>query len=160
MTTLSYTLPALPAGGTGLGNQAFAGQVDRLFGRDLWFDVTDRVTGGDLVVTKAGDWAIAEGREALRQWIIRFLITNPGEWQTLPNYGSGARLFLKAKNTIAARDEIASRIRGGLRRNPRIKSVDEINVRFISGGIQMSVVVTPQGETQRNKPVRAAVEVF
>ena len=77
MTTLSWTLPSLPAGNTGLSDQAHASELDKLFGRDIWFDVTDAVTGGDYVVTKAGDWALAEGREALRQWIIRFLITNP-----------------------------------------------------------------------------------
>ena len=160
MTTLSWSLPGPPSPNTGVSEQTFASDRDRLFGRDIWFDVTDAATGGDMVVTKAGDWAIVEGREALRQWIVRFLITNPGEWQTLPSYGSGARLLVKAKNTSAVRDELTERIRGGLARNPRIASVDAINVEFISGGIKIGVAVTPKGETKRNNPIRAAVEVF
>lgn len=160
MTTLSWTLPGFPTANTGLGAQAFAGQIDRLFGRDIWFDVTDAVTGADMIVTKAGDWAIVEGRKALRQWIVRFLITNPGEWQTLPEYGGGVRLFLKAKNTPAARDELTAKIRGGLARNPRIEKVDQIDVRFTSGVVRVRVVVIPKGEGKRNKPLTAAVEVF
>lgn len=151
-----YSLPAGAAGGVSAKDRAT--QLDKLFGKDIWFDVTQ---GGeaDYEVTDAGDWKLAEGRVALRQAIIRRIITDPGEWQTLPNYGVGARMFVKAKNTRAARDELSERIRGQLLQDPRIEKVDAVNVEINPDSVRIAVTVTPKGQSIRNSPVRAAVEV-
>lgn len=151
-----YTLPAGVSGGVSAKDRAT--QQDKLFGRDIWFDVTQ---GGeaDYEVTDAGDWLMASGVVALRQAIIRRIITDPGEWQTLPNYGVGARMFVKSKNTRAARDELAERIRGQLLQDPRVESVDSVDLEINPDNVRIAVVVTPKGQSIRNTPVRAAVEV-
>lgn len=135
--------------------------VDRLLGRDIWYDVTKGIDA-DYEVTAAGDWAIVEGRAALRQSIIRRIITNPGEWATKPDYGVGARLFVKGKNTRAARQALEERIRGQLAQEARVESVDDVVIDTLPGsdaGIRITVVVLPKGRSQRNEPLVASVEV-
>jgi hypothetical protein len=56
---------------------------------------------------------------------MRRTITNPGEWKTKPNYGVGARLYVKAKDTPATRSELAARIRSQYLLDQRVESVDE-----------------------------------
>ena len=133
-------------------------QQDRLFGRDVWLDVTEG-RDADYVVSPAGDWTLAAGREALRQSIIRRIITDPGEWATLPEYGVGARMFVKTRNTQAARDELEERIRAQLLRDRRIESVETVEVEITADKVRIGVVVLPRGRAQENEPVRAAVEV-
>lgn len=149
MATFTFTIsaPAAPSVPVPID------QVDRFFGRDLFFD-------GDMAVTPAGDWLTVEGREALRQAIRRRIVTNPGEWQTLPDYGVGARLFVKAKNTAAARDELVQRISGQLAAEQRIAQILEVilDTDSIPDGLKISVKVQPTGETQRNRPVIVTVE--
>jgi phage baseplate assembly protein W len=149
MAKLTYTLdaPAKPS------RPSPADQVDRLFGRDLFFD-------GDTRTTPAGDWLLVDGREALRQALIRRVLTNPGEWKTLPDYGAGARMFVKAKDTRAARDELVSRIRGQLAAETRVGSVDQVAIeRTPDGALKVAVTVTPAGRAERARPVTASVEV-
>lgn len=134
---------------------------DALFGRDLWFDVS-LPTAPDLVVTPAGDWKLAEGRDALRQSLIRRIITNPGEWQTLPEFGAGVRLFVKAKDTPAMRQELEEKIRGQLMRDDRVASVDQVVIERLANdgaGLQIFVQVTPRGDSLRAVPLVASVEV-
>lgn len=159
MSLFTWTLPGFNPPQTGLSAQDLAGQVDLLFGADIWFDVSDE-NGGDTAVTAAGDWAKVQGRECLRQAIIRRIITSPGEWRTLPDYGVGARQFVKERNTPSTRSLLAERIRGQLLRDPRISSVDQINIETLSNMLRISVVVTPKGETQQNTPpLRVSIEV-
>ena len=47
-----------------------------VFGVHLFFDASDAV-GGNTQPTARGDWKLADGREALRQAIIRRILTNP-----------------------------------------------------------------------------------
>lgn len=135
-----------------------AEQVARLFGNDIFFDVSNP-GGANTKTSAAGDWILAGGREALRQAIIRRIITNPGEWAALPDYGVGARLFVKSRNTAATRNELEERIRGQVLQDPRVETVDEINVEFITDGLRLSVVITPKGQAARNEPLVASVEV-
>jgi hypothetical protein len=133
-------------------------QLDRLFGRDIWFDVRG-AEGANYEVTPAGDWKVAAGEECLRQAIIRRILTDPGEWSTLPEYGVGARMYVKARNTQASRDELSERIRGQLLQDYRIESVDTVEITVSASSLHISVIVTPKGRQLRNRPVRASVEV-
>jgi len=153
-----YTLPSVGAGASGITPQERATQVDRLFGRDIWFDVRAG-DSADYEITPGGDWKVAAGKVALRQAIIRRIITDPGEWQTLPGYGVGARMFVKSPNTRAVRDELAERIRGQLLQDPRIERVDEVFVEVTADSVRIAVVVTPKGRSLRTDSVRASVEV-
>ena len=153
-----YTIPAAANSSSGVTPQDRASQIDRLFGKDLWFDVR-QADGGNYEVTPAGDWKTVSGREALRQAIIRRIITDPGEWATLPDYGVGARMFVKARNTRATRDELTERIRGQLLQDPRIESVETVDVEITAESLRISVKVQPKGRSLRSEAVRASVEI-
>lgn len=133
-------------------------QKDRMFGRDIWFDVSDQ-SGADTKVAANGDWLIAEERQALRQAIIRRIITTPGEWRTLPEYGCGARQFVKARNTRANREELATRIKQQLLREPRVLSIAALKIEQITDGLKINVVVIPRGRTLSATPIDVTVEV-
>lgn len=156
MAVLTYTYPS--TGSSTLANQDRASEVDRLFGRDIYFDVANEL-GANTQTTAAGDWMLCEEEVALRQAILRRIMTNPGEWQALPGYGVGARLFVKAKNTPAARAELEERIRGQLSQDSRIEKVERVVVEFITAGLKIAVVVTPKGRALRNRPLTASVQV-
>lgn len=153
-----WTLPTPSAGTSGLSTRDRATQRDKLWGRDIWFDVRAG-EGADYEVTAAGDWQVAEGREALRQAILRRIITDPGEWATLPDYGVGARAYVKARNTKAARDELTQRIRAQLLRDRRIESVQSVAVESSGGLLRIAVEVIPRGRDLRSDVLRAAVEI-
>lgn len=132
---------------------------DRLFGRDVWFDV--RSNDADLEVTAGGDWAVVGDRAALRQALIRRIITNPGEWQTLPEYGVGARLFLKTRSTLSARQALESRIRDQLTQDARVRTVQQVTVTELTDGpgLEIFVRVLPRGDSTRRRPLVATLEV-
>lgn len=158
MSGYSWTLPSSSAG-FGLPAQDQATATQRLFGRDIWLDV--RAAAPEYVVTAAGDWALVEGREALKQSLIRRLITDPGEWATLPGYGVGAQQFVKARNTAAKRDELTERIRAQFSRDARVERVDSITITALASGdgLRVLVLVTPRGELQRGGSLSLDVEI-
>lgn len=125
---------------------------------DIWLDVSAAV-GPDYVVTPAGDWLTVSGHEALRQSLLRRFITNPGEWQTKPQFGAGGRAFVKAKNTKAARDAFAQRLREQALIDTRVEKVLDVKVEQFAGGSKFSVVVTPKGEPKRAKPLTVSFEL-
>ena len=130
-------------------------QQDRFFGRDIFFKT------GDYEVSHTGDWIIVEGEEALKQAVLRRLITSPGEWATLPDYGVGVRDFIKAKNTPGARAELVNRIESQLLKEPRIARVREviIDTESVADGLKVSVKFDARGEIQRSRPLIVTVEV-
>ena len=134
-------------------------QIDRLYGLDLWFDVS--VENVDLLLTPGGDWQVVRGREALRQSLLRRIITNPGEWATLPDFGVGARLFVKGKNTQARRDELANRIRAQFLSDPRVESVAQIVVEALPDnfGIKISVEIVAKGKLEAGGTLAVQLEV-
>lgn len=130
-------------------------QRSRFFGRDIWFK------NGDYFVTPSGDWLIAEGREALKQAVMRRLLTSPGEWATLPDYGVGVRDYIKAKNTPGARADLVNRIQSQLLKEPRVARVREviIDTEAVPNGLKVSVKFDARGEIRRNTPEIVTVEV-
>lgn len=158
MSEFSWTLPEGEASGGG-GKQP-ATDFDRLWGRDLWFDLAEGKRA-NLLVTPAGDWKVASGREALRQAIVRRLVTNPGEWATVPDYGAGVRLYAKARLTGAVIDELRARIRAQLAREPRVTRVGEVSItpRSDGAGIRVAVSVVARGRLAEGGPLVAVVEV-
>lgn len=132
---------------------------DRMWGRDLWLDAT--AAGADLITTTAGDLALVEGQECLRQAIIRRIVTNPGDWATLPEYGCGARSYVKARNTKAVRDELAERIRGQLSREARVERVAGVSVVTTddAAGLRIHVMVIPKGRIRPDDSLSITLEV-
>lgn len=107
----------VPVAGVGAGTD----------GEDIWLDVASP-SGVDRVVTAAGDWLMVSGEEALRQSLKRRLITSPGEWALVPDYGVGAREFVKAAGSKSKRDELISRIHAQFIRDPRVTKVTQVIV--------------------------------
>lgn len=153
MSTYSYTV-------TGLGSSPAtiqpvpASQIDRLFGRDiLW-------KRGEPSVSPAGDWILVEGEAALSQWVVHCIVTNPGEYATHPNYGVGARAYLRTRDTRASRDELTNRTQSQLVTDPRIDSVEDVVIQRVSDGVlKMAVAILPKGRTRRAGPLLIAVEI-
>lgn len=165
MSGPSWSLPT-PSGGTsGVPSSERAAQEALFFGEDIWFDVAtaDPIHGqADYVVDPTGDWTAVTGREALRQSLLRRLITSPGEWATVPEYGVGARQYVKARNTRSVRAELESRIKSQFLRDPRVHSVDLVTVDRLddgSPGVKISVLVTPKGRLRSDKPLPVQLEI-
>lgn len=154
MTTFSFTLPATGSGSSGELNAA----QDRLYGKDLWFDLA-AATGPNLVVDRTGDWLLATGLEALRQSLIRRLITSPGQWTTKPNYGAGLLRAVKRRNTVAERAQLEQRCREQCLMDRRVRSVDELRIERITNGLRINVLVIPRGQPAQARPLRVAFEL-
>lgn len=164
MSGPSWILPTPPSGSSGVPAAEQASQDARFFGEDVWFDVARVDVNGeaDYVVDAAGDWTVVTGREALRQSLLRRLITSPGEWQTVPDYGVGARQYVKSRNTATVRAELQSRIRSQFLRDARVHSVDMVIVDHLddgSAGVKISVLVTPRGRLRTDKALPVYLEV-
>lgn len=149
--------PAAPATSTSPSERVR--QRDRFWGRDLWLDV--RVNGADVVTTPAKDLALVDGEECLRQALIRRIITAPGDWATLPEYGCGARLYVKARNTPATRAELTERIRSQLAREARVERVGRVSVETTEDGqgLKINVLVIPKGRVRPDATVAISLEV-
>jgi hypothetical protein len=148
MSGFGFEIPSSgSAASTQVGNRA--DQHARLWGRDLWLDVTQG-DHADVPTNAAGDLSLVEGREALRQWVLRCIITNPGEWARLPDFGCGARLYVKERNTPAKRDELAERIRVQLSTNPRIAKVVQVVIVQLEDaqGLQINVQIDPVAKSR------------
>lgn len=154
MSAFVFTVPTTPA----VAKTKAISRRESIFGRDISYDVRTAVTP-NMDVTPAGDWALIEGRECLRQALIRRLITDPGEWTTNPNYGVGAVSFVKARDTRGNRDELERRIRSQFLADPRVKSVESVQVTRGNQQIKFSIRVIPTGEFDSSRPLVITHEV-
>jgi len=157
-TGYTWTVPS--ASGTIIPVGDRADQQARFWGRDLWLDTNVLAGRADVLTTPAADLRIATGRQALRQALIRRIITAPGDWALLPNYGAGARLYVKERNTQANRDELAERIRAQLMLEPRVESVISVVVSQLEDtqGISINVVVMPKGSARPEDNLQFVLE--
>lgn len=147
---------------SGLSTAAQAARDAAFFGEDIWYAAVHDDGSGEYVITPAGDLQVAVGREALRQALIRRLITDPDEWPTLPDYGVGARRYVKAKNTPSVRAELESRTRSQFARDRRVEAVNVVLVAQLgdgSPGVRVTVQVTPRGRLRGDRALAFATEV-
>ena len=160
--TTPMILPIPPNGYAGTAAEDGAAQAADFYGEDIWYDMAmaDPVTGkADYVITAAGDWAHVTGIDALRQALLRRLVTNPGEWKTNPGYGVGAPQYVKSPDTPASRAELAARIRSQFLLDDRVESISAITISNLDpsgdtdGGLEISVSVVAAGRLQQNAPV-------
>lgn len=160
-----FTIPDPPSGYQGTPASEREAQDARFYGADIWLNVAApdvQLGQAHYVTNAAGDWTIVRGREALRQSLLRRLITNPGDWQTKPDYGVGARQYVKAKNTSSVRAELESRIRSQFAKDVRVFSVDLVTTTPLDDGtpgVKISVLVTPRGRLRTDQPLEVALEV-
>lgn len=147
---------------TGLSPAAQAARDAAFFGEDIWYAAVHDDGSGEYVITPAGDLQVAVGREALRQALIRRLITDPDEWPTLPDYGVGARRWVKGKNTATQRAELESRVRAQFARDQRVESVNVVLVAQLddgSPGVKVTAQVTPRGRLRGARALAFTTEV-
>jgi phage baseplate assembly protein W len=129
-------------------------------GEDIWLDLARTSGDGhDRVVTPGGDWKLTSGDEALRQSLIRRLLTDPGEWVTVPDYGVGARRFVKAKLTQSSRDELKSRIRAQFLRDPRVEKISQVVIEGTEGMLRILVSVQSRLRAEQAASLVVAVEL-
>lgn len=146
-----------PSAGIALSPGSIDAALRTLFGTDIWLDVAG--TTVDRVVEAGGDWKTVTGEEAVRQSLLRRLITNPGDWKTNPTYGVGARQFVKRKANKATADELITRIRGQFLADKRVESVLAVTVEWGDGLMRIAVAVNLIGRSLRSKPLLAALQV-
>lgn len=143
-----------------------ADQVANFYGEDIWYDMAsaDPQTGkADYVVTAAGDWALATGLDALRQALLRRLITSPGEWATLPDFGVGAPQYVKAPRTAANVAELEGRIRSQFMQDDRVQSVSTVDITDTTnedGSVTtITVLIVAAGSLQSAAPIPVVYSV-
>lgn len=155
--TYSWTVTTVSAGGS--PPAALPADVQRLFGVDIWFDVT-AAAGADRIVAPHGDWRLVGGPEAVKQSQKRRIITNPGDWATKPDYGWGARLFIKAKNTKANRDALLNRGRAQTLADKRVLRIDDLRLEQMQeAAFLVRLAYTLRGEAVLNTPQILTQEV-
>jgi hypothetical protein len=142
-------------GGSGSSGAAPAGLSDvdnrRLFGRDIYYDVREG-TAVDTHVTKSGDYMVIAGVEAMRQSLLRRMISDPDEWPTLENYGAGLRSFVKERRTPANLAEMEERCKSQALRDRRVKSASVV-LELIDGGVKLLLSVVPKFGPARAQPI-------
>lgn len=162
---MTFFPPSPPNGYQGVPATENAEQEARFYGEDIYFEIAapDAELGqADYVVTASGDWATVSGPEALRQSLQRRLVTNPGEWMTKPEYGCGARQYVKSKNTPAVRAELEGRIRAQFMRDPRVERVDLVTITPLADGapgLKIEVHVIPRGRLRADQPLPVRLEI-
>jgi len=159
MTTYAWTIPEYTSQtSTTQSDSTVAAALRKLFGSDIWLDVS---TGqnADRIPTAAGDWTLADGEEAVRQSLLRRIITSPGDWKTKPEYGVGARRFLKQRATQATADELITLIRGQFGRDKRVEAVLAIEVQWTGALLRLAVATKLKGRALRDAPLFVSVQV-
>ncbi len=136
---------------------ADADDTAEAFGHDIWLGLGDEPTP-DMMVTPAGDLLLVTSKECLRQAILRRIVTRPGEWATLPDYGIGAADYVKERNSSAKREELRAKIIGGLMKDPRIARVDAVEVEVSENMLRIAVRVTP-ARAGNESPVFALIHL-
>ncbi len=161
MTTLGWTLPDPPNGAVGTPSSDTQAQAALFYGEDIYFDVSLGVTA-NYVVTAAGDYQTATGMVALMQSLLRRTITNPNEWRTKPNYGVGAKQYLKGRDTPSTRAELEARIRAQYVLDARVERVDQVVIEKIAAPVpylKISVQFTPRGRLRTDAPEKIVIEI-
>lgn len=107
--------------------------------------------GGDLTVTAHGDWAVLTGAEAARQSVEREAVASPGDMPRRPQWGVGLRDSLLRPSSRELRDRQASSVRRRLLANPRIDTVDTVDVSqhgdLAPGAVTVTIAAKVRGQS-------------
>lgn len=153
MATFTWTLPSAPT--TSLGTTGGSASADlsaeqlqeRQFGTDIKFE-------NDYDITSAGDYLLLSGLENLRAAVYRRLLTNPGEYKLVPDYGVGMKRWVKKPDTSANRAEMKTIIEQQLLRDPRIQEIVQIAIESLENqpGVKVGIVLRANGRALRFRP--------
>lgn len=159
---LEWTLPAPRNGVVSVPSADTNAQAALFYGEDIFLDVAYGATA-NYIITGAGDWQTCSGMVALMQSLLRRTITNPGEWKTKPNYGVGAKRYLKGKDTPTSRAELDARIRSQYTLDPRVERVDQVVIaKTVVDDVpilHINVQFTPRGQLRTDTPQRIDISI-
>lgn len=147
MPTYTYTVDPPSTEGSSFGSSvgSLDAEIKKLFGTDIYFE-------NDYIITDKGDFQLLKGVANLRQSIYHRLITRPGEYKFVPEYGVGITTYTKAKRTNSNLDRLKNAIRANLIRDPRLTNVPKINIEYIPDGIKVAIAVDVAGKTLLFRP--------
>lgn len=155
MSESSYGVPSsVASSGTSIDQSEIDGL--QLYGADVHYDVTEG-NQADTELTKAGDYREVDGVAAYRESIIRRMITDPGEWVRLPNYGAGLKRMVKERATSDRIASMRERCRAQALADDRTESVQDVVVTAIDDGVKLLLVVTPKAGPKRPGPLRITI---
>jgi len=121
---------------------------------DIWLDVVSDI---DRQLVTNGDWRTISGDDALKQSLIRRLITPQGEWRNDPVYGAGVGTFVGQPMTRALRDELTNRIRAQILLDDRVLRVNAVLVEPQDDAVTLIVTVK---YTVRSKPLTQSLSTL
>jgi phage baseplate assembly protein W len=113
--------------------------------KKLGIDLFDH--GFDLQWATNDDYQLIAGLGNLRQAIYHRLITNPGELFAHPDYGAGLEEYVSAPFDGVLKNEIMSRIKQQLLKEPRIFKINHIRLRTGDKDTQIGTVIIDIGVT-------------
>jgi len=116
-----------------------------LFGKDILFK-------NDYEVSPSGDYKTLEGLDNLKEAVYRRLITVPGEYIFVPQYGVGVLKYLKQRVTPGLVTGLQNTITEQLYRESRIDSVEEVIVAFEDNVMRISIILKVSGRTVKFRP--------
>ena len=145
MTSFSWTLPSTASAPVSGSSDPIDSQLGRFFGTDIYFR-------NDYSITAQGDFLLIDGIANLREAIYRRLLTRPGEYKFVPEYGVGISSFVKRKASGEVLDELETAIREQLLREERIESVERIAIEPTESGLNISLIVRASGRALRFRP--------
>lgn len=119
----------------------------RRLGADILFTFEE-----ELPVGANADYILVKGLENLRRAILRRLLTRPGDYAFVPEYGVGIPSFLKKRRTQTTIKQLEADIRENLLRESRIEEVTDVAVENIPDGIKVNVQVRASGRNLRFRP--------
>lgn len=120
-------------------------ELGRLFGTDIYFR-------NDYEITSAGDFLLVNGLTNLREAIYRRLITRPGEYKFVPEYGIGINSYIKRRADVETLDQLRTALTEQLLRERRIDAVEHVAIERIEDGIKVGLIIRAAGRALQFRP--------
>lgn len=148
MSTFSWTLPSAPSVTNDPGDEINT----EFFGTDLYFE-------NNFELTSAGDYMLLYGIEALRAAVYRRLLTRPGEYKFVPEYGVGVQTWIKKRMTPDNIESLKQKIKANLLQDQRIDAVNVVEISKNSDTLVLRISVQANGRELRFVPFQFSEEV-
>ena len=99
-----------------------------------------------------GDYVLLSGLNNLRAAIYRRLITRPGEYKFVPDYGVGVPSYVKKRANSTTVDQLRVAITEQLLRETRIEEIVDVAIEVDGDSIKIGLIVRAAGRALRFRP--------
>lgn len=106
-----------------------------------------------FTVTSTGDLVLTSGDPSVRQWAMRMMLTAPGDFLTLPDFGGGGEEALGLP--LSSQAGIRARIRRSALADPRIRDAVVVSEQTDDGRVALTLNL----ETVDGTPVPVGVRL-